>query len=383
LTINSTSNYVGWTINVGTGVTVSQGSGNFTKLQAQTITLTGTAQITGVYQDSTGTSTVLELSGFDAGSAVYVEDNNEIQKFYSASASGTVTVYIPPTGTGSWYYAVEKYGNQRQSDFFTFSGGLKSIVVKALPDTGLTQSNVSTVSAYTILDTPDKIYDYVAYLRLSIPHIGYGQITFKDGTSLYLENSSLVVNQSASSVASFNYTTKVLTIKSLTLGTGTTYTKIVTTPPATITANTNEIISIVIEDANGNSRLSILGGDNLGYRLYKVSSSAPVDVDPTTGVLLTTLATNAESYRFIGISGFDIIGIDLSSGVKRRTSMLKGIYTQSYYVGDQIQLSTNAPQLIENNLKLDELILKIDTDLPIMNENIKDASILVPADRNI
>jgi hypothetical protein len=41
--------------------------------------------------------------------------------------------------------------------------------------------------------------------------------------------------------------------------------------------------------------------------------------------------------------------------------MLKGSYTQAFYVGDQIQLATNAPQLIENNEKLDELILKIDT----------------------
>jgi hypothetical protein len=41
--------------------------------------------------------------------------------------------------------------------------------------------------------------------------------------------------------------------------------------------------------------------------------------------------------------------------------MEKGVYNQSFYVGDQIQLATDAPQLIENNQKLDELILKVDT----------------------
>ena len=337
LTINSNSNYVGWTINVGTGVTVSQGSGNFTKLQAQTITLTGTAQITGVYQDSTGTSTVLQISGFDAGSAVYVEDNNEVQKFYSASASGTVTVYIPPTGTGSWYYAVEKYGNQRQSDFFTFSGGLKSIVVKALPDTGLTQSNVSTVSAYTILDTPDKIYDYVAYLRLSVPHIGYGQITFKNGQSLDLENASMVVNASASSVAVFNYTTKVLTIKSTSLASGTTYNKIITAPPATVTANSTEIITVDIEDANGDSSVTINGGDGT-FELWKVTTATATN-DYATGTKLTTPTIGNIKFRFIGLSGFDIVGIDINSNIRRRSSMLKGVYSQSFYVGDQIQLA--------------------------------------------
>jgi hypothetical protein len=329
-----------------------------------TISLVNGAQIQGVYQDSTGTSTVLEISGFDAGSAVYVEDNNEIEKFYSASASGTVTVYIPPSGTGSWYYAVEKYGIQRQSDFFTFSGGLKEIVVKAIPDIGLTQTNVATVAAYTALENPDKIYDYVAYLRTTTPHISYGQIVFKDGTSLYLENSSMLVNQSFGSVAEFNYTTKLLTIKSLVLETGVSYTKIVADPPATITANTNEIINVLIEDANGDSKLNILGGDNLGYELWKVTTATPTD-DYATGTLLTTLPDNINGYRFIGISGFDIVGRDISSGVRRRSSMLKGVYNQAFYVGDQIQLATNAPQLEENNQKLDELILKTDTNLDV------------------
>jgi hypothetical protein len=355
--------FTGWSLVVNTGVTLSSGV-KFDKVKFNTITLTGTAQITGIYQDSTGTSTVLEISGFDAGSAVYVEDNLEVQKFYSASTSGTVTVYIPPTGTGSWYYAVEKYGNQRQSDFFTFSGGLKQIVVKAIPDVGLTQSNVTTVAAYTALENPDKIYDYVAYLRTTTPHISYGQILFKDGTSLYLADASMLVDQSFGSVASFNYDTKLLTIKSLVLETGVSYTKIVADPPATITANTNEIITILIEDANGDSKLNILGGDNLGYELWKVTTATATD-DYTTGTLLTTLPNNLTGFRFIGISGFDIVGRDVSSGVRRRSSMLKGTYTQAFYVGDQIQLATNAPQLEENNQKLDELILKTDTNLDV------------------
>jgi hypothetical protein len=359
-----TLNTQNWNIVVADGVTLSD-SDNIQKIRALgSITLTGTAQITGIYQDSTGTSTVLEISGFDAGSAVYVEDNSEVEKFYSASTSGTVTVYIPPTGTGSWYYAVEKYGIQRQSDFFTFSGGLKQIVVKAIPDIGLTESNIATVAAYTALENPDKIYDYVAYLRTTTPHISYGQILFKDGTSLYLADSSMLVDQSFGSVASFNYDTKLLTIKSLVLGTGVSYTKIVADPPSIITANTNEIITILIEDANGDSRLSILGGDNEGYELWKVTTATATD-DYETGELLITLPDNVEGFRFIGISGFDIVGRDISSGVRRRSSMLKGNYTQSFYVGDQIQLSTNAPQLVENNQKLDELILKVDNNLDV------------------
>jgi hypothetical protein len=259
---------------------------------------------------------------------------------------------------------VEKYGIQRQSDFFTFSGGLKEIVVKAIPDIGLTQTNVATVAAYTALENPDKIYDYVAYLRTTTPHISYGQILFKDGTSLYLADASMLVDQSFGSVASFNYDTKLLTIKSLVLETGVSYTKIVADPPASVTANTNEIITILIEDANGDSRLSILGGDNEGYELWKVTTATPTD-NYASGTLLITLPNNSLPYRFIGISGFDIVGRDTSSGVRRRSSMLKGTYNQAFYVGNQIQLATDAPQLEENNQKLDELILKVDNNLDV------------------
>jgi hypothetical protein len=220
----------------------------------------------------------------------------------------------------------------------------------------------------------------VAFLRLSEPHISYGQIVFKDGKSLDLQNASMLENQSATNVASFNYDTKLLTIKSLVLNTGITFDKIIATPPATITANTNEQINVLIEDANGDSSLTLLGGDNLGYKLWKVPSSSPVDVDPTSGVLLATLSNNTSAFRFIGISGFDIIGVDLSSGVKRRTSMVKGVYIQSFYVGNQIQLATDAPQLIENNQKLDELILKVDTNLDVaVSTRLADADYVEPA----
>jgi hypothetical protein len=354
LTANSTSNYVGWTINVATGITISAGSGNFTKLQAQTITLTGTAAITGIYQDSTGTSTVLQISGFDAGSAVFVEDNNAIEKFYSASASGTVTVYIPPTGTGSWYYAVEKYGIQRQSDFFTFSGGLKEIVVKAIPDTGITVTNSATVAAYTVLETPDKIYDYVAYLRLSVPHISYGQITFKNGTSLDLVDASMLVNQSAAAVASFDYDEKLLTIKSTSLSSGVTYDKIITTPPETIEADTDEVISVNIEDANGDSSVTIQGGSG-NFTLWKIPNATSED-NYATGVNLGTV-TNI-TYRFLSAPGFKIVIRDNTTGFRQVVPMDKGNYTRGLFFGDQVQLA-QSQEVSQINTKVDTVLVDL------------------------
>jgi len=156
----------------------------------------------------------------------------------------------------------------------------------------------------------------------------------------------------------------VITYKSIVINESLKYNAMKATPPKTITPTDTEIINVLIEDANGDSQVSILGGDNLGYELWKVTTATATD-DYATGTLLTTLATNAAPYRFIGITGFDIVGRDVSSGVRRRSSMLKGTYTQAFYVGDQIQLATNAPQLIENNEKLDELILKVETNLDV------------------
>ena len=342
-----------WNIVVNSGVTLTS-STNITKLQTLgSITNNGTIQA--IYQDSTGTSTTLQISGFDAGSSVYVEDNLAVQKFYSASATGTVTVYIPPTGTGSWYYAVEKYGNQRQSDFFTFSGGILPIVVKAIPDTGLTVLNSATVGAYTALETPDKVYDYVAFLRLSVPHISYGQIVFKDGTALDLQDADMIVNQSATSVASFNYDTKVLTVKSSSMITGVTYNLIKTTPPKTIEAATTEVISVNIEDANGDSSVNIQGGSG-NFTLWKITNATPED-QYSTGTNLGNVGN--ENYRFLSAPGFKIVIRDNTTGFRQVVPMDKGNYTRGLFFGDQVQLA-QSQEVTQINTKVDILANDID-----------------------
>lgn len=348
-----TLNTQNWNIVVNSGVTLTS-SINITKLQTLgSITNNGT--IEAIYQDLTGTSTTLQISGFDAGSSVFVEDNNAIQKFYSASATGTVTVYIPPTGTGSWYYAVEKYGNQRQSDFFTFSGGVLPIVVKAIPDTGLTVLNSATVGAYAELENPDKVYDYVAFLRLSVPHISYGQIVFKDGTALDLQDADMIVNQSFGSVAEFDYDTKVLTVKSSSMVTGVTYNLIKTTPPKTIEAASTEVISVNIEDANGDSSVNIQGGSG-NFTLWKITNATSED-DYATGTNLGTVSN--ENYRFLSDPGFKIVIRDNTTGFRQVVPMDKGNYTRGLFFGDQVQLA-QSQEVTQINTKVDILANDID-----------------------
>jgi hypothetical protein len=358
LTANSTSNYVGWTINVSTGVTIDAGTGNFTTLKANTITLTGTAKITGVYQDSVGTSTVLEINPPSDDYSLCVFKADGTTKYFAADVdAGSYYVYFAPNEAGTYFLAAEKYGQKRTEDTLVLSGGNVWYNITDQEDVGITD-NFATASAYTTLSTTSQIYDATAVFRLSETGIKLGQLVARDGLYLDFANYNVKIKDDNSAIVSVASGT--ITYKSIVINESLKYNAMKATPPKTITPTDTEIINVLIEDANGDSQVSILGGDNLGYELWKVTTATATD-DYATGTLLTTLSTNALPYRFIGISGFDIVGRDVSSGVRRRSSMLKGTYTQAFYVGDQIQLATNAPQLIENNEKLDELILKVDT----------------------
>jgi hypothetical protein len=362
LTANSTSDYVGWTINVATGVTLSTGSGNFTRLKANTITLTGTAKITGIYQDSAGTSTVLEINPPSDDYSLCIFKADGTTKYFASDVdAGSYYVYFAPNEAGTYYLAAEKYGQKRTQDTLVLNGGNVWYNITDQEDVGITD-NFVTASAYTTLSTTSQLYDATAIFRLTEIGIKLGQLVARDGLYLDFGNYNVKIKDDASAIVAVASGT--ITYKSIVINETSKYNAMKATPLKTITPTDTEIINVLIEDANGDSQVRLLGGDNLGYEIWKVTTATPTD-NYATGTLLATLTTNATPFRFIGISGFDIVGRDVSSGVRRRTSMLKGTYEQAFYVGNQIQLATDAPQLIENNQKLDELILKVDTNLDV------------------
>jgi hypothetical protein len=256
------------------------------------------------------------------------------------------------------------------------SGGNVWYNITDQEDVGITD-NFATASAYTTLSTTSQIYDATAIFRLTETGIKLGQLVARDGLYLDFTTYNVKIKDDASAIVAVSSGT--ITYKSIVINESTKYNAMKATPPKTITPTDTEIINVLIEDANGDSQLSILGGDNLGYELWKVTTATATD-DYATGTLLTTLATNALPYRFIGISGFDIVGRDTSSGVRRRSSMLKGTYEQAFYVGNQIQLATDAPQLLSTIDKLDELTLKVDTNLDAkVSTRLADADYIDPA----
>jgi len=358
---NKISLATGWTLIVNNGITISAGT-NITEWYTPTITLNGTGKITAVYQTTAGTSTVLELNTPSDGYSLCIFKADGTTKYFASNVTtGAYYVYFAPSEAGTYYLGAENYGQKRTADTLVLSGGNVWYNITDQEDVGITDTKTN-VAAYTTTSTTSQIYDATAYFRLSETGIKLGQLCTRDGLYLDFGTYNVKIKDDASTIV--GVASGTITYKSIVINETTKYTAMKATPPATITPTDTEIINVLIEDANGDSKLSILGGDDLGYELWKITTATATD-DYATGTLLDTLATNTEVFRFIGISGYDIVGRDISSGVRRRSSMLKGSYTQAFYVGNQIQLATDAPQLQENNDKLSEVILKLDTKLDV------------------
>jgi hypothetical protein len=309
--------------------------------------------------DANGSSTLWEFQSVAVGSSLVIYDASGVTKYFQqeVTSAGTYSYYIPSGVTGTYTWAIERYGFQRQSGTFAANtGGSLFYVPIYVEDVGLTVTDKSTVAAYTAIETASKFYDRTAFFRLSEQGIKLGQMVTRAGTALEIGNFSHVINKDAASV--YSVTGSVITTKSTSYAGDSRYNTEIAVPPATITANSTEVITIAIEDANGNSSVQILGGDG-NFQLWKVPTSTPT-ADYATGTLLATVGNVI--YRFIGVTGFDIVGVDTNSNIRRRTSMAKGIYSQAFYVGEQIQLA-QAPEVTEILTKVNILQVAVD-DLP-------------------
>jgi hypothetical protein len=345
--------YTGWTLVVNSGVTLAQGV-KFNFIRFTTITNNGT--ITGVFASSAGTSKILEISGVTDTSSLYIGNNaTGVTKLFQANTNtSTYRAYFDPGTAPSQLVARELFGFQRYSEVITLVDGLNVISLVDIEDVGIAEPDLATVQAYTEIDTGSKFYDRTAAFRLTEQGIKLGQIATRSGFAIEMgAGFSVLVKQDAASVYAVD--AGLITIKATSFEGDAKYNTIIAAPPATVEADTNEVITIAVEDANGDSSVDILGGDGT-FELWKVTAATATN-DYETGTLLATVSNGR--YRFIGLAGFDIVGVDINSNIRRRSSMAKGIYSQAFYVGEQIQLA-QAPQVIENGIKLD--ILSVDIE---------------------
>lgn len=340
----------GWTLVVNNGITLSAGA-KYDYIFVPTVTLTGTGRITAVYASNAGTSTIWRFEDVAVGSSIIVYDSSGVTKYFqqNITTAGDYNYYIPPGTTGTYTWAIEKYGTQRQSGSFAANtGGLLFYAPIYVEDVGITQTVQATVAAYTAIDNLDKFYDFTAFRRLSEDFIKIGQIATRSGTAVEIGNFNLTVNASAGAMESISGLT--ITIKSGSLAPGSKYSTIIATPPRLVTAATTEVITANIEDGAGNSSVTIQGGSG-NFTLWKLANATP-EADYATGTNLGNVGN--VTYRFLSDPGFKIVIVDNVTGYRIVCPMDKGIYTRGLFFGDQVQLAQSA-EVTQINTKMDIL----------------------------
>lgn len=343
-------------------------------------TYTGTGSITAVYANLTGTSTTWQFQSVTVGTSLVIYDGSGTTKYFQqeVTSAGTYNYYIPPGTTGTYYYAIEQYGKKREEgNFPANSGGILFYVPSYAEDVGISQATKATVAAYTAIDNLDKFYDFTAYKRLSESFIKLGQIATRNGTAVDIGTFYMKVNAAASSVEAIASGT--ITIKASALASGSKYSTIIATPPATVTPTTTETITANIEDGNGDSSVTIQGGSG-NFTLWKITSSTP-EADYATGTNLGNVGN--VTYRFLHADGYKIVIVDNTTGYRIPVPMEKGVYTRGLFFGDQVQLAQSA-EVTQINSKVDVLQTEVGNIMMSFDVNtdslhaISDAVDLIP-----
>jgi hypothetical protein len=206
-----------------------------------------------------------------------------------------------------------------------------------IADEGISEPSLSVVNAYTSLETNKKIYDRVAAYRMTEEGIKLGQIVSRAGPNLVWDTPfSVKIKQDATLVWSKSGDTFTAKASSLSADTFTTH---ILPPPATLTADTNEVISTEVEDANGDSSVTIQAGAVSTYEIWKISDATPPD-NYATGTLLATV--NPGKYRFIHADGYKMVIRDQVTSYRVVSEMEKGIYKAEMFFGSQVQLAQSA-----------------------------------------
>jgi len=346
----------GWTLSVNNGVVLNEGT-KFKSVAFTTVNLNASGQITGLYSAGGVSNKILEITGVTNGSSLYVGNNaTGITTLFQANTNqSTYRVYFAPGTTPAQLVARELYPFQRSAQVVTLVDGLNVVNLVDIPDIGITEEDLATVLAYTEIEIPSKYYDRTAAFRLTEQGIKLGQMVTRSGTALENGDFSHLINKDATLV--YSVTGSVITTKSTSYAADDRYQTEISNPPATITANSTEVLTINREDGNGNSQITIAGGRGT-YEIWKITS-ATASADYESGTKVGDFTTANNKYRFIGDTdpGFDYLTVDLTTTVKDRYPATKGVYVHSLYSGAEIQLA-QAPEVIENGIKLD--VIKVE-----------------------
>ena len=156
------------------------------------------------------------------GGYIALYDDADIRQYFQNTDS---TLILPANAIGHWSYKIARYGYQLVAGSFTVNpavGGTIDISPAYTPDTFITQNNVSVVSAYTDLNSTDKIHDYLSYYLTTSTGIDYG-ILDSESFGVLSFYGNLVLSNTAASVVDYNSGTNTLKLKSSSLNDSITY----------------------------------------------------------------------------------------------------------------------------------------------------------------
>ena len=358
--------YVGalLSLGVGTSTFTANTSSSPTVYTTGTITFASSA-VTGSAILQSGTSPVitsgyLSLSGLSTNSSVYVTAGSsgsggalttginiltgttQTNPLITASTT-SYGLAIPMNSSTTYSYKVAIYGSV-SSGFVNFSPqGTASVNISLSTDTGITQpyTNVASVSAYSTLETLDKLYDYSAYWDTQAAGIVYNRFTSKNSATVSLGSVNLTVTNTGSA---WSVTGTVPTVTALTIDAGsvlaagaTTFSQFSTNGTVTITSSSITCLYTVSGSTSyllqltgilaytstlGQAYISITNGSNgTGTQLINtnVSGTYSYSLPPgTSGTYSYKIAQYGNiSTGFVnfspGVGGVNSVAINLSS----------------------------------------------------------------------
>ena len=274
--------------------------------------------------------------------------------------SGNTTLILGGDAvTGNWSYKAAKYGHVLFTANFPINKDISSVTninPTLVIDSSITETNVTTVTAYTSLNSNRKIYDYLSYYKTTDDGIIHGEMATRSiGAIIFTK--ALTLDANAASMV--NVSSNVLTLRTSILDEELT----VYSTGDFILLNAATISDIVkIRATNLDSELILIGITKL--TLYP--SSGERDSDTNKGPEITDAV-----YRFkygstvinVALSGLQYSRVDLGNTLLYNFELNTGANELNLGTFGQIQ------QVLNNQI--------------VINEGVKKASRLIPHSSNL
>jgi len=300
------------------------------------------------YTCNSGSTTVFTLTALISGSSVLITNNSGATQQYFAGVSGTQYIYVPVlASSASWNWKVANYGYIAETGVFTAGSSTNfypTSPVSLGTDTGITQTNINTVSGYTIFNSLDNIYDYLAYWETTsgIGATPYGiqvaRPATKNGNSISFGSNNVTFRYGPYGLYAYTPgTPNSLSFKvPLTISGGTTFTQINTT-------GTVNFIGVSVPTP------TFIYTSNLGtsavLTLTNLPSNSYVYIQNAAGVQQVIASGQSSSYSYSTAPGASSGNWAWSTKAVGYTSAA-GTYAPS--AGGLTSISVSCPQLIQS-----------------------------------